>query len=73
MKPRLFLIAGACLLFTTFLGAKEVIKIGAILPLSGSLARSGEDLRDVLLMSADEQKQLDLKYDYKIIFEDDVL
>jgi len=51
---------------------KEAIKIGAILPLTGSMAYSGESLRDAILL-AQSQLPKESKYTYEVIFEDDAL
>ncbi len=51
---------------------RKTITIGATLPLSGGLAFLGESYRDAMLMALEEEKvKGNLKYDYKIIFEDD--
>ena len=51
---------------------KTTITIGATLPLSGDLAFLGDAYRDAMLMSlADAEKQGNLKYNYKFVFEDD--
>ena len=47
---------------------KEAIKIGAIAPLSGSVAFMGEGLRDAILMAKDDLGKT--KHKYEIIFED---
>ena len=51
--------------------AKPVIKIGAIFPLSGDSAESGEYARDALIMAMEDVKANNLKYDYKVLIEDD--
>lgn len=50
--------------------AKPIIKIGATMPLTGDSAEVGQATKAGLEMVLDELKQNNLKYDYKIIFED---
>ena len=50
---------------------KPVVKIGAIFPLSGDSAESGEYARDALIMAMEDAKAQDLKYEYKVLIEDD--
>ena len=50
--------------------AKPVIKIGATLPLTGDSAEVGLATKAGLEMVLDELKQKNLKYDYKLVFED---
>jgi len=50
---------------------KPVIKIGAIFPLSGDSAESGGYARDALIMAMEDVKAQNLKYDYKVLIEDD--
>ncbi|MBE6448588.1 MAG: ABC transporter substrate-binding protein [Alphaproteobacteria bacterium] len=50
---------------------KPVVKIGAIFPLSGDSAESGEYARDALIMAMEDVKKQNLKYDYKALIEDD--
>ena len=50
---------------------KPVVKIGAIFPLSGDSAESGEYARDALIMAMEDAKNQNLKYDYKVLIEDD--
>ena len=47
---------------------KPTIKIGAVIPLSGSNSAIGEDIRDGLLLARQLNKQD--KYNYELIFED---
>jgi branched-chain amino acid transport system substrate-binding protein len=49
--------------------AKETIKIGFALPLSGNLAFAGEDIRNGLKM-AQEELSKDTRYSYEVIIED---
>ncbi|MDP3042952.1 MAG: ABC transporter substrate-binding protein [bacterium] len=49
--------------------AKEPIKIGAILPLTGDFAFLGEGIRDAILLAKENLK--DTQYNYEVIFEDD--
>ena len=42
---------------------KPVVKIGAIFPLSGDSAESGEYARDALIMAMEDAKNQNLKYD----------
>ena len=49
---------------------KPTIKIGAVLPLSGNSAFAGIAARAGLEMILDKEKAKGLKYDYKLIFED---
>lgn len=51
---------------------EEVIKIGAILPLTGGMAQNGESLRNAILL-AKSQLSNKTKYTYEVIFEDDEL
>ena len=55
------------------LEAKETIKIGVILPLSGQQSQNGEDLQDALLMKQKELKGQTTKFDYQLFFEDDAM
>ena len=53
----------------------KVIKIGVIIPLTGTQAFAGEGLKDALILAQEDianQKKLgkSFKYDYKLIFED---
>lgn len=50
---------------------KPVITIGASLPLSGNLAVYGKALQKSLDLALKDQDQNKLKYNYKIVFEDD--
>lgn len=50
---------------------KPVIKIGASLPLSGNLAVYGKALQKSLDLALKDQDKNKLKYDYKVIIEDD--
>ena len=50
---------------------KPVIKIGASLPLSGNLAVYGKALQKSLDLALKDQNKDKLKYDYKVVFEDD--
>jgi len=49
--------------------SSRVVKIGAILPLSGDIAFLGESLRDGLLLAQSEA--VNTRYTYRLIFEDD--
>jgi len=55
---------------TLALAAREIIKIGVVLPLSGNQAASGEDVRDALRMAEDRVRVSSTRYDYKLVFED---
>ena len=46
------------------------MKIGATLPLTGDSAEVGRAAKAGLEMVLDELKQKNLKYDYKLVFED---
>lgn len=50
---------------------RPIVKIGAIFPLSGDSAESGEYARDALIMAMEDAKTKDLKYNYKVLIEDD--
>src|ERR1700744_4436963 len=50
--------------------AKETIKIGIVLPLTGNMAQTGEMGRKGALMCINERAS-SAKFDYKLIFEDD--
>jgi len=50
---------------------KQTVKIGAILPLTGSSALLGESARDAMLLA--KEQLANKKYNYEIIFEDDQL
>ncbi len=52
------------------LWAKELIKVGVILPLTGNQSNIGEDVRNALSMKQDTVKTHQTKYDYQILFED---
>ena len=56
---------------TTEQDTRPVVKIGAIFPLSGDSAESGESARDAVIMALEDAKKQDLKYNYKILIEDD--
>jgi len=53
--------------------AKPVIKIGATLPLSGDLAYVGDGAKNALNMVIEKWQKTDTKYDYQVIFEDDMV
>lgn len=50
---------------------KQIIKIGASLPLTGNLAVYGKALQKSLELSLKDANKKSLKYDYKLVFEDD--
>lgn len=50
--------------------AKETLKIGVSIPLTGSIAFLGESYRNAVQMAQDQMKDKDLKYNYEMIFED---
>ena len=50
--------------------AKPVIKIGAILPLTGSQADMGEAAKAGMYKAIDEKDKSSLHYDYQFVFED---
>ncbi|MCL1892313.1 MAG: ABC transporter substrate-binding protein [Alphaproteobacteria bacterium] len=51
---------------------KPVIKIGAILPLSGDLANVGESAKNAIMMAvANANKNADNRYYYKLVVDDD--
>ena len=52
---------------------KPTIKIGATLHLSGNQAHIGNSAKNVLNMVMDKWQQRDTKYNYQIIFEDDMV
>lgn len=59
------------MLATSFsLKAKETVKIGAILPLSGPAAFTGEDMRDALKITLENLNKTSKRYEYKLLFED---
>ena len=49
---------------------KPIVKIGVTLPLSGNLAFVGNAAKAGLEMSLAEEKQKGLRYDYKLVLED---
>ena len=52
---------------------KPIVKIGASLPLSGDMSETGQNLRNAMSLALkDETKTNNLKYDYKLYFEDDM-
>lgn len=51
--------------------AKPIIKIGATLPLTGNLAVYGKALQKSMDLALQDAQQQNLKYDYKIVVEDD--
>ncbi len=51
---------------------KQVVKIGAIVPLTGSLAHAGAAFRDAMRMALDEVPH-DSRFSYELIVEDDGL
>ncbi|MBO7656561.1 MAG: ABC transporter substrate-binding protein [Alphaproteobacteria bacterium] len=52
---------------------KPVVKIGATLPLSGNIAYIGQAAKHSLQMVLDKWKTKNTKYEYEIVYEDDVL
>lgn len=50
---------------------KPVIKIGATLPLTGDLAYAGQNMKAAMELSLKDLQKTNLKYDYKLVFEDD--
>ena len=52
---------------------KPAIKIGIILPLTGEGAESGQAAKAALEMTIEDIKKQNLKYDYKLIFENNLL
>jgi branched-chain amino acid transport system substrate-binding protein len=69
MNKTLTLILASLLCLTT-VWAKETIKIGMILPLTGNLAAYGTPVRDAALMALDEVNKEDRRYHYELIAED---
>ena len=52
---------------------KPVVKIGASLPLSGDMSETGNILKSAMILALEDEKQKNnLKYDYKLYFEDDI-
>ncbi len=49
---------------------KPIVKIGAILPLSGELAHLGRSIQKALKLTLDQMSEKGLKYEYRFIFED---
>ena len=52
---------------------KPEIKIGIILPLTGDAAESGQAAKEALEMTLENITKTDSKYDYKLIFENNLL
>ena len=52
---------------------KPVVKIGATLPLSGDLAYIGIGAKNALNMVMEKWQQKDTKYNYQIVYEDDMV
>lgn len=52
---------------------KPIIKIGATLPLTGNLAYIGEGAKNALDMLLEKWQTKDTKYQYKIVYENDML
>ena len=52
---------------------KPVVKIGATLHLSGDLAYIGKGAQNALQMLLEKWQKQDTKYNYQILFEDDVM
>jgi len=51
---------------------KPLVKIAASLPLSGDMAETGQILQSAMLLALqDEHQKQNLKYDYRLFFEDD--
>lgn len=50
---------------------KPTIKIGAQLPLSGEYARIGAANQQAIMMALEKWKNLNTKYNYEVVFEDD--
>lgn len=58
---------------TTQAEAKPVVKIGITIPLSGDSAEAGKSAATALQMVLDDYNKKGLKYDYKLIIEDNQL
>ena len=52
---------------------KPVVKIGVSLPLTGEAANVGDAVKASINMALEEWKQKNTKFEYKVIYEDDVL
>ena len=52
---------------------KPVVKIGVSLPLTGDTANVGNSVKAAVDMALEEWKQKNTKFDYQLIYEDDVL
>ena len=53
--------------------AKPVVKIGVSLPLTGNLAYIAEGAKNALQMVLEKWQKKETKYQYEIVFEDDML
>lgn len=51
--------------------AKPVVKIGASLPLTGDMAETGQILQAAMNLALQDEEKKNLKYDYKLYFEND--
>jgi branched-chain amino acid transport system substrate-binding protein len=69
MKKILLLI---CLFLTTQLHAKETITIGVVCPLTGPVAHIGEEIKNSMVLAAEDVNTKGL-VEVKLIFEDDML
>lgn len=51
--PRIFLLALACIFFSSGLAAAETVKIGLLCPLTGAFANEGQDMQRIVELLAD--------------------
>jgi branched-chain amino acid transport system substrate-binding protein len=74
MRNILSLIAAGVLIFAApvWAAGKPVVKIGVSAPLTGDAAHIGEGLRQAMTLARDNLPA-DTKYDYHLVFEDDML
>lgn len=72
MKKIVFALIAACMLLSGCQGKKggNVIRIGAILPLTGYAATNGEMAQNALFLAVDSLNKIQSKYQYEIIYED---
>lgn len=72
MKKVVFALLIVCLMFSGCQCKKDdrVIKIGAILPLTGYAATNGEMSKNALILAVDSLNKLQSKYHFEIIYED---
>ncbi len=80
MKKYLSIICAAAMMLSACdkkednaVSTKPIVKIGATLPLSGDAAIFGNMSKEALMMALQKWQKQDTKYNYKLIFSDDMV